>query len=233
MKAKKQVRITRTVKENDNGKKVTLKIGRNRVLNVTLDKDFSKYSMQIHEGIIEDGEVVRDYTLFQGDDYVFNIWSADDCDNFNTVSFKFDINHPLYIPLFHLLNYDDELIIDDDDTREDNHKFMVIYRKEDTIFVDFNNYVHYDFLPTSAEKFRVFVKNILNDGRSKIDRDYKDTKLRLYRFFNEVYDKVVKDNKEISMEEYMLRSSIEPDNMDSTFKFEYEVPFQRTRGEDK
>ena len=223
--------ITRTVDEENNI--VTVKIGDSRILKVHLIKNCATFGMDITEGFIEDGELVRDYTLFQSDDYVFNIWSCDNYENFNTVSFKFDINHPLYMSLFHLLNYDDELIIDDDETKDDNHKFMVVYRRDEYIFVDFNNYVKYDFSPTSEEKFRVFIKNIRFDGRSKIDRDYKDTKYRLYKFFSEVYSKIVKDNKQISIEEYLLRSSIEPDGMESTFRFEYDVPFQRTRGENK
>ena len=218
--------------EDDNSKEKTIYIGDNRNLKVRVSKDPVSYDMRITEGFKEEGRLVRTYELFQGDDYIFNIWSEDDYENFNTVSFKFDINHPLYMPLFHLLNYDRELVIEDDETREDCQKYMVIYIRDEYIFVDFNNFIEYTFSPTSEEKFRVFVKNILHDGRSKIDRDYKDTKYRLYRFFSEVYSRVMKENRQISIEEYMLLKSIEDENMEHVFKAQYELPFQRTRNND-
>ena len=119
-----------------------------------------------------------------------------------------DINHPLFFPLFHLLDHDNELLIDDDDTREDNIKYMLIYKSEDKIYIDFVNNLKDEAHINSVEKFHVFIKNITFDGRSKIDKDNKDTKKRLFTFFNEVNPLLTNDYHQISIEEYILTKSI-------------------------
>lgn len=57
------------------------------------------------------------------------------------------------------------------------------------------------------EKFHIFIKNIGPDGRSKIDQYYKDTKIRLFNFFNEVYNTLTNDYHQINIEKYMLANS--------------------------
>ena len=47
-----------------------------------------------------------------------------------------------------------------------------------------------------TEKFRVFIKNIATDGRSKIDSYCFDTKKRLF-FFNEVHESIINDNYQL------------------------------------
>jgi len=105
----------------------------------------------------------------------------------------FDKRHPLYIPLIHLLNGDDELIIDDDDTHELNENYMRIYRDNENINIDFI-YCGEDEL--AFNKFTVFVKNIGYDLRSKIDCQKKDTKDRLHYFFGEVYEKFMEEDSD-------------------------------------
>ena len=53
----------------------------------------------------------------------------------------------------------------------------------------------------------MFVKNILYDERSKVDRKSKDTKIRLNNFFNEVYEDLINEYHQISIEEYLLNNS--------------------------
>jgi len=53
----------------------------------------------------------------------------------------------------------------------------------------------------------VFVKNILYDRRSKVDRKSKDTKSRLNNFFNEVYEDLINEYHQVSIEEYILNNS--------------------------
>lgn len=67
------------------------------------------------EGFLENGDVIKTYTLSQWDDYGFNGW-INNAEGIKKISFEFDMQHPLYFPLFHLLNYDDELLLDDDGT---------------------------------------------------------------------------------------------------------------------
>ena len=181
-----------------------IQIDDNRILIYKITEWYPKPTYIITEGFLENGNVKKTYTLSQWDDYGLNGWVNED-KNINKISFEFNIGHPLYIPLFHLLNYDDELIIDDD-TVENNKKYISIYKKNNTIFIDFVDNVNYDNHMNLTEKFHVFIKNIGFDGRSKIDQFQKDTKKRLYIFFNEIYEVLINDFNQISIEEYLINN---------------------------
>ena len=138
------------------------------------------------------------------DDYNFNSY-VDSYDTSSIVSYEFDKNHPLFLALFHLLNYDEELLIDDDGTIEEEKKYLLIKKIKDKIYILFvNKLENNEFL---SKKFNVFVKNILYDGRSKVDIKSKDTKIRLNNFFNEVYEDLINEYHQISIEEYLLNNS--------------------------
>ena len=59
--------------------------------------------------------------------------------------------------------------------------------------------------------------------RSKIDRDQKDTKERLFAFFSESYNAIVSDYHQISFEEYFIANlpSEEIPQMKRVFKRKY------------
>lgn len=187
--------------------KKTIKINDDRILKFYISDGYAQPMYTIMEGFIENDEIKKTYNLSQWDDYGFTAWINNIDKDIKTISYEFDINHPLYIPLIHLLNYDEELIIDDDDTYELNKKCMRIYKKKDKILVDFINKLEDNNYYSTSEKFHVFIKNIVTDGRSKIDCQYKDTKERLSVFFNEVYDIFTKDHQQISIEEYLLKNN--------------------------
>ncbi len=179
-------------------------INDNRILIYSISNGSMVPTYTIREGFLENGEVVKTYTLSRWDDYGFNGWIDND-EDIQKLSFEFDLNHPLYLPLFHLLNYDDELLIDDDDSVEDNKKYMLIHKGNDKIYVDFINELDNDNF--DINKFRVFIKNIVFDGRSKIDQEQKDTKTRLNAFFNEAHNVLSNDYHQVSFEEWLLRDS--------------------------
>ena len=106
-------------------------INDNRVLIYNVSDGYVKPTYTVMEGILENGEVIKSYTLCQWDDYGFNGWNIDE--HVTNVSFEFDKDHPLYMPLFHLLNYDAKLIINDDLTRENLVKYLSIYIKDNKI----------------------------------------------------------------------------------------------------
>lgn len=141
------------------------------------------------------------------DDYSFSIWNEETYEEYKNASVKsyeIDTNHPLYIPLLHLLNKDMELIIDDDETKEINQKYLRIYRSERKIVIEFvNNLIDID----STDRFNVFIKNIGFDIRSKIDAFEKDTKERLYIFFNTVYKLFFEETHQITIEEHLLNTN--------------------------
>ena len=194
-----------------------IKINDNRILIYTITPGYSKPTYTIMEGFIEDDNIIKTYSLSQWDDYGFNGWSNND-ENTDKLSFIFDISHPLYVPLFHLLNYDNELLIDDDSTKENKKNYILIHRKEDKIYLDFID--KREYRPHLTERLQVFVKNIVADGRSKIDQDYKDTKKRLMVFFNEVYKEIIDEYHQISIEEYLLKNkeNYEDKQMAKVFK---------------
>ena len=198
-----------------------IEINNNRILIYRISEGYSKPTYTILEGFLENGELVKSYNLSQWDDYGLYGWVDNDEDN--KLSFEFDINHPLYIPLFHLLNYDDKLLIDDDDTQENDKKYMLIHRKEDKIYIDFINELKN--MSHTINKFHIFIKNIAQDGRSKIDQQQLDTKKRLFEFFNEVEDVLVDDYHQGTIEEYLIEnsSSEEYKQMKKFFKRRIEV----------
>ena len=184
-----------------------IKINENRILIYQISKGYAKPTYTITDGFLENGDIQKTYSLSQWDDYGLNAWIIDN-NGVNKVSFEFNLEHPLYIPLLHLLNYDDELIIDDDDTVENNIKYINIYKKNNLIFIDFIDNINYNGQINLTEKFNIFIKNIGFDGRSKIDQLHLDTKKRLYIFFNEIYDRLIKIYNQISIEEYLINNKL-------------------------
>ena len=180
-----------------------IQIDDNRILIFSITEGYAKPTYTITEGFLENGDVKKSYSLSQWDDYGLNAWINND-EDVSQVSFEFDMNHPLFVPLLHLLNYDEELIIDDDDTREENKKYLSIKRDSDRIVINFIDTLDLDY-STFSERFHVFIKNIFSDGRSKIDQNYKDTKRRLYVFFNEAMESIMKEYHQMNMEEYLIK----------------------------
>ena len=174
-----------------------IELSENRILIYRISEGYAKPTFTITEGFLENGNLIKTYSLSQWDDYGLNSWIDDD-EDVTKISFEFNMNHPLYFPLFHLLNYDDQLIIDDDGIMEENKKYMLVY-------IDFIDLLEDDIY--ASERFNVFIKNIGLDGRSKIDQNYKDTKERLLIFFNEVYDIIMNDYHQTTIEEYIIKNS--------------------------
>ena len=151
-----------------------------------------------------------DYRLHRSGDYTFTTYNFNNEDlHDREISFTFDINHPYYMPFLHLLNGDDELIIDDDDTREDMLKYMKIAKENDIITLSFVNNKEDMLHDTVSDKYRVFIKSITRDGSSKLDRDLdNDVKKRLSKFFRELDGVFASEYHQVTIEEYMLRKEI-------------------------
>ncbi len=193
----------------------TIIISENRILKYNISLGYIKPTYTIHEGFLEENEAKKIYSLSQWDDYGLNGWTHNDCE-IDKISFEFDISHPLYMPFFHLLNYDDELIIDDDDTREFDKKYMYIYRNNNKIYIEFINNLNDNKYATLSDKFNIFIKNVGYDGRSKIDSYFKDTKERLYVFFNDIDEILANGFYQITTEEYLVKNK---ENIDDIKKF--------------
>ncbi len=181
-----------------------IEINNKRVLNYRVSKDGYRRIYTISEGFFENNDIDKTYSFTCGDDFCLNGWSEDESEN--ELSFEFDIEHPLYLPLIHLLNGNEKLIIDDDDTNEEYACYLVIQRDHKKILMKF-----IDNKKDSFDKFHVFIKNIVYDLRSKIDQNNQDTKCRLLRFFDEVHGLLKNDYYQVSMEEHLLHESTSED----------------------
>lgn len=120
-------------------------------------------------------------------------------------SYTFDKNQPLYLPLLHLLNGDDDLIIDDDETLEFYKKYLRIYINNDNINVDFINNLEKD---PSHKKFNVYIRGTGYDIRSKVNYTKNYIKERLHLFFKEVYERINEENHQITIEEYLIDNNL-------------------------
>ena len=158
-----------------------IKIDGNRFLVFDVNDDFV-YTITISEYYMKNNKLIKALYLSMWDDFSFNVYVNNY--NINEVTFTFNQKHPLYNLLKKLLNNDNNLLIDDDLTLKDKMKYLNISMNNNLITLSFiNKLSNQEYY---SKKFNVFIKNIMPDGRSKIDRQYLDTKERLCNFFNEV-----------------------------------------------
>ena len=202
-----------------------IKISENRTLRYTyIDEGIP--NIEITEMFFEPGKPAKSYTFAKWHDYRLDGWIDDYDDSIRQISFDIDQNHPLFVPFLHLLNCDDSLIIDDDMTREETENYISISRIGKTVRVEFFNNPDVN---TNSESFYITVIGAHGDGRSKIDQQFKDTKERLARFFQDAYY-LVFGQSQLSMESYFLN----PDDgeMRKAFKIDFTKPKRNIEGEE-
>lgn len=92
---------------------------------------------------------------------------------------------------------------------------MLISKKEDKIYISFiNNKDKSDLI----DKYHIFIKNIAPDGRSKIDHNYQDTKIRLNEFFREVEEVIKNEYHQMTVEEYLIKNNNHVKELKYVFK---------------
>lgn len=182
-----------------------IKISDNRILSYNIHDGYVVMN-SIREDFLKNGLFEKCYTLSRWDDYEFN--ASSNCNEYRKLSYEFDLEHPLYFPFLHLLNNDSELIIDDDNTYELEKKYMRLYKENYNIILEFRNKLEDNKESIKYNNFSVFIKNIGPDCRSKIDCQYKDTKERLWRFFEESIQNITEEYHQITIEEYEMKRKI-------------------------
>lgn len=151
----------------------------------------------ISKGYFKNGNLEKTISFCIWDDFSFEAWCCED-ESLKHLAFDFEESDPLYSHLERLLGRDDELIIDDDDTHEELKKIMRIYKVGNRINISFeNNLEKLDIIG----KFHIFIKNIMNDYRSKIDCNGENTKIRLINFFRRIQNEFFDTKLEILTEE--------------------------------
>lgn len=118
----------------------------------------------------------------------------------DTLEFLFDIRDPLYFCLNRLLDQDLELLIDDDDTYYDKKRYMLIRKENHYIKIIFKNLLSEDDYEVE-EKFRIFIKNIGPDPRSKIDN--YNFKCRIVNFLRDCEKTLLEEYHQITIDEYI------------------------------
>ena len=150
----------------------------------------------IDKGYMQNGELSKVLTISMADDFGFEAFNFSD-EETDSVHFSIPQYDPLYKHLNTLLGVNNDLIIDDDMTAEEQQKYMKIQRQKQDILVSFYN----DSRNASiTDKFIITIINIMRDGRSKIDQEGLDTKERLVKFFRGIEKELLFD-KEKELEE--------------------------------
>ena len=93
-----------------------------------------------------------------------------------------DESNLFYGPLQNFLGSDEMIVIEDDMTLQRYGKKVSIKRCNDNVVATFE-YLEKEHM----NAYGINIKNILYDGRSKLDKDGTDIKARLHTMFSELY----------------------------------------------
>lgn len=101
------------------------------------------------------------------------------------IDFDIEKENILYEPIKRFLGEDKEFILDDDATCGINNKIMKISENKNNIKVEFINNGKGQEEQAKYDRYKIFIKNIIFDGRSKLDDARRDnsTKKRLRNLF--------------------------------------------------
>ena len=117
----------------------------------------------------ENKDVKKIISFNMWDDFSFSAWGSGE----ESIDFTIDKENPLYNPLKKFLNKDGSILIDDDDTLEEKVKTMEISKEKDDVKIIFTN-KNLGKTQFFHDRYKVFIKNIMHDGRSKLDRAFDE-----------------------------------------------------------
>lgn len=149
---------------------------------ILVEKDLNGYVPYISiKRLYTENDFLKKMLMFSmWDDFEFNAFSKE---KISKLEFCFDENDPFYNCLNCLLDKDHDIVIDDDSTFQCWKKYILLQRVESKIRILFVGDYDCEF---NSQKFKIFVKNIGPDARSKLQDD--NLKLKLIDFFtNSLY----------------------------------------------
>lgn len=169
---------------------------------IELPKGLLKYS-EIYNGFIpfftiqyakfnEEKEIEKSLKFSMWDDFQFEAFPKDIEElEAETIDFEIEKNNPLYAILKRFLNNNKEFILDDDNTWGINNKIMKISdcKNNESIKVEFINNGEGQEEQWELDRYKIFIKNIIFDGRSKLDtspRGSNNVKERLRNLFKDI-----------------------------------------------
>ena len=179
-----------------------------RSVRVFVDNEGLLPTINITERFCEDSLECAHYSLEQGDKFIFAAYLDIDLqseENNNSLVFNFNVDHPLYFPLLHLLGKDKEVVIKDDEVEDVEQKRLSIVNDNDLISMNFvdrtkASIVSGKFIINCDRKFDYLTN--LNAVKNN------DIKKRLYYFFHEASEVLLEDSHQISMEEYDVHKKV-------------------------
>ena len=179
-----------------------------RSIKVVTDNSLSP-KKEIVERFFADGMECAHYSLIQDDNYYFNADLDFDLateENNKKLIFDIDVNHPLFFSFLHLLNGEEELIINDSTNKENESKYLSIKNEEDIITLNFVDKIKNESL---SKKFKIKFDSTLDYLTSKESVKDNDTRERLNIFFEESCNLLFDGYHQIDFEEYTLSKKIE------------------------
>ena len=175
-----------------------IKVGSGRMIEYSVHEydEYAPKTYLFEEYFIENDEIKKSCRMSKNGKYSFSAWinaKIEEKEKTSSVSYEFDINNPLYIPILHNLLYEqDSYTIYDESTENFDEKYAVFTRIEDKIILTFVNTIEN--------------KNI--DNKFNISTHDSDPKLKCFfeaaiREFSLIQEL---DKRQISIEEYMIDS---------------------------
>lgn len=138
----------------------------------------------------ENGKPLKNFDFNMWDDFSFaaNKRNLNLEKDLKEIEFVIEKENPMYIPIKKFLRDEESFLLDDDDTSEINQKTMQILDLKENIKIVFKNELEkHEEYEAIFDKFRIFIKNICYDGRSKLDQNSgDDTKERLINLFKDL-----------------------------------------------
>jgi len=169
-----------------------IKVSNGRMIKFSVyeHNEYDPKTYLIEEYFMENDEITKNYRMSKNGGYSFSGWlnvGAEEKTKIDTISYEFDVNNPLYIPILHNLLYDQDCYTIYDENKDNfDEKYLVFTKIENKIILTFLNTLKEDNLD---KKFSI----------STHDND-----LKLKYFFEELIQTLYLEKRQISIEEYLI-----------------------------
>lgn len=169
-----------------------IKVSNGRMIKFSVyeHNEYDPKTYLIEEYFMENDEITKNYRMSKNGGYSFSGWlnvGAEEKTKIDTISYEFDVNNPLYIPILHNLLYDQDCYTIYDENKDNfDEKYLVFTKIENKIILTFLNTLKEDNLD---KKFNI----------STHDND-----LKLKCFFEELIQTLYLEKRQISIEEYLI-----------------------------
>lgn len=169
-----------------------IKVSNGRMIKFSVyeHNEYDPKTYLIEEYFMENDEITKNYRMSKNGGYSFSGWlnvGAEEKAKIDIISYEFDVNNPLYIPILHNLLYDQDCYTIYDENKDNfDEKYLVFTKIENKIILTFLNTLKEDNLD---KKFNI----------STHDND-----LKLKCFFEELIQTLYLEKRQISIEEYLI-----------------------------